>query len=216
MLIVAPEKRHSMLQVTTTTAGILSAAKSSPDRCQPLRRLNLLHKHSFPHLLESRPPRDYWPLVTLPQPESVPTTVPQNPDYVVLVDAFLTPDREEPLNAEGWLEVPARDDSSVGRPSHSFITGSSLLPRESVDYMTPATTRQPSVRDRPSHDSRRLEIPQLGMNEGSPESISRVENANNSIEPPRRTRQQMLKHRVMTWKRRIKSRLHRLVRFSPS
>lgn len=227
MLVVAPEDRYSMLQVTTSMADILLRARLSPERCQPLRRLSLLHTHNLPHLLEPLPPDEYWPP---PQPESVPTTATQDPDYDLLEDAFLTPDPEETANAEGWLDVQPRGESSLGRASNSFMTnGSSVVRRESGDYVpsvTPATTRQPSVRDRASHESRRLVspreegrpggIPDLMISEMSLDKERRSHNVGESRESPAKSRRQLLKDRIKAWKGKVKLRIYRLIRLDES
>lgn len=228
MLVVAPEKRYSMLQVTTQMAKILSAARSSPEKCQPHRMLNLLHTHSLPHLLDPHSPEEYWPPVTLPPPESLPTTAPQDPEYEFLEDVFdLSPGLEDTENVDGWLDVRLRGESSLGRPSNSFITSSSVMHRSSGDYagsVTPATTRQPSVRDRVSHESRRSV---LARGEGRPGGIPDLRISGVSLDKERRTekvdgrreiqtrgRRQAMKQGVRKWKGNVKSTLLRLMRLS--
>ncbi|KAH7174220.1 kinase-like domain-containing protein [Fusarium flagelliforme] len=156
MLIARPEDRCSMLQVTTTMADILSTAQSSPAYCQPLQRPNPAGAQEFPHLLASSDP--YWPSVVLPQPQTSEAAAPQNSDLDLLENVILSPG-PLPGNTEGGLGIP-RGKSSLEEASNSFRTGgSSEIPRESVDYhgsftVTPATTRQPSVQDKPSEDTR--------------------------------------------------------------
>ncbi|CEI60313.1 unnamed protein product [Fusarium venenatum] len=151
MLIAKPEKRGSMLRVTTAMGRIVSSAKSTILYCEPLRNANLSHMDNLPYLLDS--PDQYWPPVVLPQPEHFTSSAPQNSDYDLLEDVFLTPGPDEAAlheSVDGYLVVP-RGDLSPEKTSNSLRSGSSGVAREIHDStevltesVTPATTRQPS------------------------------------------------------------------------
>jgi hypothetical protein len=212
-----------MFHVTTAMGKILDTAKTVPTYCQPLQKPNSAGTDSFPHLLRSSDP--YWPSVDLPPPQPL-TTEPQNSDYNVLANIILSPDPKA-SKSEGELEVK-RGGSSLGRPSNSFRTGSPGISRESVEYgasftVTPATTRQPSVLDRASHDSRRPGPPERNESVGSPpdskrfelrlDSATREGDVTDGRETPIRnvSRRQAIKARVKVWKGKIKSGVYKLI-----
>ena len=222
-----PGDRCAMFRVTTTMGEILTTARSSPAYCQPLKRPNPAGVHNLPHLLESSDP--YWSSDALPKPQATQAVAQQDPEYEVVEKAILMPD-SPPHKSEGELGLKT-GGSSLGRPSHSFRTGSTEIPRESDDLVrsslesvTPATTRQPSVMERESHDSRRPELterneevaasPHIKISKVTFEDFGGEDNMAGRVETPISSKRQAVKTQVRMWKRKIKLSLCKLIRLS--
>ena len=225
MLVAKPQGRCAMLQVATTMGRILFTARRSPTYCQPLQRPNSAVKHQFPHLLGSSYP--YWASDFLPKPQASQPLDPQDSDYDLLENAILSPNASQ-NTSEGELVVK-NGGSSLGRPSHSFRTGSTEMHRESddlvrsyVESVTPATTRQPSVLERASHDSRRPGLMEIDEGVGGKPNVKipkvKFENFREGdtmagrMETPISRKRQALKVQVRIWRDQIKSGLYRLIR----
>ncbi|GKU07334.1 unnamed protein product [Fusarium langsethiae] len=85
---------HDFLNFIQNPMGrILYSANTRALYCEPLRKANMSYVDNLPHLLES--PDQYWPPDILPQPEHFTSPAPQNSDYDLLEDVFLTPGPDE-------------------------------------------------------------------------------------------------------------------------